>query len=146
MKKAQIEADVAGFVEKLETILGVCTAESRQSGAIGNQGIHPSGEGATEAQVPSLRPQGIQDIQSVRSDEVSPIKRLDGEVTRLQKRPFAGGAYCEVWVGQWVKDWGKGRGVEVEKVSLSPTTSILLTGHFVGCPENISNRLACEGA
>ena len=76
----------------------------------------------------------IQDVQSLEGDEMQPVKRLDGEVTRLEDMAFAGGTYCEVWVGQWARGGG-----EVEKVSMSLTTSILLTKLFVGSLENTSH-------
>jgi len=86
-------------------------------------------------QVLPLHPQRIQNIQLVQANE---LVRLDGEVTRLRETPFARGTYFEVWEGQWVKT-----GEEVEKVSLSPATSILLTGPVTGGLESTSNR---EGA
>ena len=149
MKKAHIEAGVIRFVEKVEVVvslieilLRVSAMYSRQPGcfpkiskATGNQGAHTPGEGASEGAGPSMPPQRIQDTQSVQANEIT---RLDGEVTKLQETPFARGTYCEVWEGQWVKIGG-----EVEKVSLSFTTSVLLTGLFVGGLESTSNR---EGA
>ena len=61
-----------------------------------------------------------QDTQSVEANEPPPVKRLDGQVTRIGDIAFAGGMYCDVWVGEWKKSGGgKGNGgenVEVEKV------------------------------
>ena len=60
----------------------------------------------------------MQEIRSVEASEVPPVKRLDGEVTRLGDIPFAGGLYCEVWVGRWEKGSEVGRErTEAEKVS-----------------------------
>jgi len=88
-------------------------------------------------------PKRMQGIQSVQADEAPPINRLDGEVTRLQATSFAKGRYCEVWVGEWVN--GGGEKVKVEKTSLNLTTSILLTGLFVGGLESTSNRVIRGG-
>ena len=70
-----------------------------------------------------------QESQPVRTTEPPPVKRLNGEVTRRGELPYAGGTYCEVWIGYW----NKGGREEVwrekadpEKVGLSFTTSILL--------------------
>ena len=141
------------MVSIVEILLGVSVMDLRQtewfpkiSRATGDQGTHASGEEQSEVQAASLRPQGTQDNQPVQADEEPPIKRLDGEVKRLQETPYAGGTYCEVWVGQWEKQGEeKDSGVEIEKVSPSLTTSILLTGLFVGCLESISN-FTPEGA
>jgi hypothetical protein len=87
----------------------------------------------------------VQDTPPIEADEAPPVKRLDGEVTRLGTISFSGGTYCEVWVGQWVK--GGGAKVEVEKVSLSLTTSILLMELFVGSLESTSHtHVTREGA
>ena len=77
MKRAHIEAGVTGFVEKLEVVsiaeilVGVSAMDScksewvpRISQVTSNQGTHPPGEGASEVQVPSLRPQETQDVQA----------------------------------------------------------------------------------
>ena len=63
-------------------------------------------------------PDDQSDGQSIEADEPPPIKRLDGEVTRLGDMPFAGGMYCEVWVGRWVKSAnnGSGEGIGGEEV------------------------------
>ena len=148
MKKAHIEAGVIRFVERVEvvsiskTLLGVSAVDSRQSGffskiskTTGNQGAHTPGEGASEDAGPSMPPQRIRDTQLVQADEADEIPQLDGEVTRLRETPFARGAYSEVWEGKWVK-----RGGKVEKVSLSLTTSILLTGLVAGGLKSTSNR------
>ena len=84
-----------------------------------------------------MPPQRIQDTQPVQANEIT---RLDGEVTKLRETPFARGTYCEVWEGQWVKLGG-----EVEKVSLSLATSILLTGLVAGGLESTSNREGARG-
>ena len=84
-----------------------------------------------------MPPQRIQDTQPVQANEIT---RLDREVTKLRETPFARGTYCEVWEGQWVKLGG-----EVEKVSLSLATSILLTGVVAGGLESISNREGARG-
>jgi len=118
MKRAHIEAGVTGFVEKLEII----------SQATVNHGIHPSGEGASEDAgtfVTSTK-NTRHSVSSGQANEAPYIKRLDGEVTRLRETPLTGGMYCDVWMGQWVKQGGeKGSGeeiggekVEVEKVAL----------------------------
>ena len=82
--------------------------------------------------------------QSAEANEAPPVKRLDKEVTRLGEIAFAGGMYCEVWVGRWEKgggERGSGEGVggeksgdkgaggekgDVEKVNLNLITFILL--------------------
>ena len=66
--------------------------------------------------------------QPVETTGPPPVKRLDGEVTKKGELAFAGGAYCEVWIGLWDKceEVGKEK-ADPEKVSLSVTTSILLT-------------------
>jgi len=53
-------------------------------------------------------------------DDVPPVKRLDGEVTKRGVLPFAGGLHSEFWLGEWKK----GGGIR-ETVGLSLTTSIL---------------------
>lgn len=86
--------------------------------------------------------EGIQDPLPVEANEVPSIKRLDGEITRLEDIAFAGGTYCEVWVGRWVKGSG-----EVEKVSLSLTTVFLLIKLFLGSLESTSRtQVTGEGA
>jgi hypothetical protein len=50
--------------------------------------------------------------RSVEVNEPSPVKRLDGEVTRLGDFPFAEGNYCEVWIGLWEKVGSKEVGSE----------------------------------
>lgn len=91
-----------------------------------------------------------QDNQPVEADEAPPVKRLNGEVTRQGESAFAGGTYCEVWVGQWIKPVGEGVGGEgsnVEKVSLSLADHIPLIWVFVGCIESASNiPVTKEGA
>jgi len=96
---------------------------------------------------------GIHEGQPL-EDKVPPIKRLDGEVRMLGKVAFARGTYCEVWVG-WRDEGGRKRGsegvdrreVDVEKVSLSLVTPILLRWLFVGSIESTSNSQdAREGA
>jgi len=67
--------------------------------------------------------------QSVEANEAPPVKRLDGEVTKLRDIAFAGGVHCEVWRGVWERGSGEGidekkvgdKGLSVEKVSLSLT-------------------------
>ena len=66
-----------------------------------------------------------EESQLIEVNEALPVKRLDGEVTRLGKVAFAGGMYCEIWVGRWKKG-GEREEVE-EKVCLRLTTFILLT-------------------
>jgi len=64
----------------------------------------------------------IPEIQSFETDDIDEppsTKPRAGEVTKIRESPFAGGAYCEVWEGQRVKQDG-----EVEKVSPS---SLLLS-------------------
>jgi len=71
----------------------------------------------------------IQETHSAAADETQIVKRLDGEVTRLEEIAFAGGEHCEVWVGEWRKGGSgevSGRKVDVEKVSPSTIVSILL--------------------
>ena len=140
-------------VSVVEILVGVSVMDLRQmmwspkiSQATGDQGTHTPGEGSSEAQVPPLHPQEIQDIQSVQANEARRIERLDGQVTKIIERPYAGGPVCEVWEGQWVKQNGEGRRGGVEKVSLSLTTSIPLTGHSLGRLENTSNKVIYEGA
>jgi len=97
--------------------------------------------------------------QSVEVNEAPPVKRLDGEVTRLAEIPFGEGVCCEVWRGEWKKGRGEGidgkriggkgvgrEKVDVEKVSLSPTASILLMLRPVGGLENApSTQVTREG-
>jgi len=79
---------------------------------------------------PLRRPTMIYDIQESLLDESSkppPVKRLDGKVTKKGELAFAGGTYCEVWVGLWDNGGGEEIGVEKadpEKVGLSLATSI----------------------
>ena len=87
------------------------------------------------------------EINDIEVNEAPPVKRLDGEVTRegQEDLPFSGGTYCEVWIGRWEKR--SGEKVEVEKVSLSPVTSILLMGLSVGGLEsNPNNGATRDGA
>ena len=67
--------------------------------------------------------------QPVEANEAPPVKRLDGEVTRLEEIAFAGGTYCEVWVGRWEKRGGEVGG---EKVGLSFAVFVLLTFSLAG--------------
>jgi hypothetical protein len=93
-------------------------------------------------------------------NEAPPVKQLDGEITRLEEIPFAGGTYCEVWVGRWVKEVGTekpggreagrektgGEKTDGEKVSFNLVTSILPTRLFVGGLESTpNNQIAREG-
>jgi hypothetical protein len=77
-------------------------------------------------------------------NEAPSVKLLDGEVMRGGEIAFAGGTYCEVWIGRWKKEVGE------EKVSLSPTTSTLPTRPFVGGLESASDtqgdREGAEGS
>ena len=83
-----------------------------------------------------------QDASSIEASEAPSIRRLDGEITRLEDIAFAGGTYCEVWVGRWVKGGG-----EDEKVSLSLNTSVLLIKLFLGSLESTSHtQVTREGA
>ena len=76
----------------------------------------------------SLEEHETQESQPAESRELPPVKRLDGMVTRDEDRPFAGGTYCEVWVGLWDRGGGiDGGEADEEKVNTSLTTSILLT-------------------
>lgn len=82
----------------------------------------------------------MQESQQIEASELSPVRRLDGEVTRKGGPPYSGGTYCEVWEGQWRKP---GQGViggevEGEMVSLSLATSISLTEYPVGGTESAS--------
>ena len=71
----------------------------------------------------------IQDTQPIEASEPPPIKRLDGEIKRLGDIAFAGGTFCEVWVGEWSKgskEEGGGEeidGEKIEKVSIGFTAS-----------------------
>jgi hypothetical protein len=94
--------------------------------------------------------------ESGEANEAPPVKVLDKEVTRLEEIPFAGGTYCEVWVGRWVKEVGAdkpgsgeagGEKTDGEKVSSSLVTSIIPTRLFVGGLESTPNiQIAREGA
>ena len=75
---------------------------SKISQATGNQGIHSPGEGASEdAGIFVASTENTK--YSVQGYVEPPIRGLEGEVNRLEERPFTGGTYCEVWVGEWVK-------------------------------------------
>ena len=63
----------------------------------------------------------VQNVQSTKANEVLPVRRLDGEVTKTGDVAFAAGAHCEIWTGQWVK------GGDVEKVRLRLIMSTPLT-------------------
>ena len=78
--------------------------------------------------------------QQIEASELPPIRRLDGEVTRMGAHPYAGGTYCEIWEGLWRKhgQGAVGREALGEMVSLSLITSISLTGLFVGGIESAS--------
>lgn len=83
----------------------------------------------------------MQNVQSVEANGTQPVKRLDGEITKLGEIPFSAGTWFEVWVGLWERcekgGGGKGnreaiggdgvgdKGVVREKVSRNFTTSIL---------------------
>ena len=79
----------------------------------------------------------IQDVQPSEPNEVLPVRRLDGEVTRTGDIAFTAGAHCEIWIGEWVKG-GRMEG-GVEKVRLRPILSTPLTWSFVGGLENTSS-------
>lgn len=82
--------------------------------------------------------------QPAEANEVPPIKILDGEVERLGEIAFAAGTRCEVWVGQWGKKGTKkatgeevgGEKADVEKVSASHTTAILLISLYIASPKS----------
>lgn len=66
---------------------------------------------------------------SIEAMQLSPIKVLNGKITKLGEIPFAEGRYCEVWVGLLQKGNGRetGRGgADTKKVSVNPTISIPL--------------------
>ena len=65
----------------------------------------------------------------VEADETPPVKRLDGKVTKKGELPFAGGTYCEVWMGLWDKcgEEAEREKGDLEKVCPSFTNPILLT-------------------
>jgi len=95
-----------------------------------------------------------QSNRSVEVNEAPTVKRLDGDVTRVEEVSIAGGLYCEVWEGRWERGSGEGisrekvgdKGVRGEKVSLSPTASILLIWLFVGGLESTpSTQVTREG-
>ena len=65
-----------------------------------------------------------QESRPVDHSELPSVKRLDRKVTRKGDIPFAGGVYCEVWVGFLDNGGGK---ADPEKAGLSLTTPILLT-------------------
>ena len=76
---------------------------------------------------PLRRPTVVSEPQVSPLDESSeppPVKRLDGKITKKGELAFAGGTYCEVWVGLWDKG-GEEAGREKsdpEKVSLGLAT------------------------
>lgn len=51
-----------------------------------------------------------QGSHSVEATQPPSVKRLDGEVTRGEERPIAGGMYCDVWIGYWKKSSGEETG------------------------------------
>ena len=77
-------------------------------------------------------PTAVHETQEAPMNESSdppPVKRLNGKITRTGDLPFAGGTYCEVWVGLWDKG-GEEAGREKadpEKVSLGLADSTPLT-------------------
>ncbi|KAF9649126.1 kinase-like protein [Thelephora ganbajun] len=141
-RRKDIRADIIGFVEKLEFIIARYPAiQPTPISSPGNQGVNPPDrgslrgipprEGAGEDTAPAVA--GIhrnfrellrrrtaepetQDSQLVEANTASPVKQLDGEVTRLGEVALAGGMYCEVWIGRWEK--GGGEKTDVEKVAL----------------------------
>lgn len=141
MRRTDIEAGVTEFAEKLEA---VSTTRSSLKYLLWT---HVNWGGFQWPQFPEPPPRRItehetQDASPVEGNEPPPIRRLDGEITRLEDIAFAGGTYCEVWVGRWVKGGG-----EDEKVSLSLTTSVLLKKFFLGSLESTSHtQITREGA
>ena len=136
MRRAEIEAGVTGFVEKFEAVSSsrsflecLLWTHVNWGGFQWLRFQEPPPRHTTEYE--------MQDVQSVEANEAPSFKRLDGEVTKLEDIAFAGGTYYEVWVGRWVK--GGGEKAEVEKVSLSLTTSVLLIKLFVGSFESTSH-------
>ena len=93
---------------------------------------------------PLRRPTVVHEAQESLLDESSeppPVKRLDGKITRKGELAFAGGTYCEVWVGMWDKG-GEEAGREKadpEKVGLGRVDSTPLTPAFVGGFESTSS-------
>ena len=77
------------------------------------------------------------EVQSNEAGENVVVKRLDGQVMKPAEVAFAGGTYCEVWVGQWHKPGEKEGGGE--KVRLSLPASTQLTWFFVGGLESTSS-------
>ena len=75
---------------------------------------------------PLRRPRILSETRGSQPDELDePLpKRLDGKVTKKGVLAFAGGTYCEVWVGLWDKggeEAGRER-ADPEKVGLILTT------------------------
>ena len=89
-----------------------------------------------------------QESQLVEVNEVPPVKRLNGEVTRQQELTSAGGTNCDVWLGRWKKcrrGWGGREEVYEEKVCSSLITSTLLTWIFIGRVESSSSAEGIGG-
>lgn len=138
MRKTDIEAGTTEFVEKFEAVsiaetllldYLLWTHASRGGFQLLQSHEPPPPRRTTEHE--------IKDIQPPEANEAPSIRRLDGEVTRLEEIAFAAGTYCEVWEGRWAK--GGGEKAEVEKVSLNLTAFILLIRFFVGSLESTSH-------
>ncbi|KAF9653023.1 kinase-like protein [Thelephora ganbajun] len=164
LKKKDIEGGVIGLVEKLESIVARYPAiQPTPALSPGNRVVSPPDrgslegipprEGAGEDTPPAVTGTGhnklrsheplprhtseheTQDSQPVEVNEAPPVKRLDGEVTRLGEIAFAGGLCCEVWIGRWEK--GGGEKVDVEKVALKALRTLK-------SPERARKRLERE--
>ena len=75
------------------------------------------------------------------SSDPPPVKQLNGKITREGELAFAGGTYCEVWIGLWDKgseEAGREK-ADPEKVILGHVDSTPLTPAFVGGFEGTSS-------
>ena len=125
MNKGRIEADVTRSIQKIEAvsiveILRVSVIDSRRSRRL-LKISQPTSASTTAVNTGPT------------TNEVLPVRLLDGEVKRLGDIAFTGGTHCEVWRGEWVK------GGDVEEVRLRIIMSTPLTWPFVGGFENTSS-------
>ncbi|KAF9651706.1 kinase-like protein [Thelephora ganbajun] len=149
VKQKDTEAGIVGLIEKLKSIIALYPAiQPTLVSSPRSQEVNPPSRGSLEGNPPRERigentppivtgtghnglgfheplllrttKPGTQESQLVETDEAPPVKRLDGEVTKLGDIAFAGGTHCEVWIGRWEKGGGKKVALKALRTLKSP--------------------------
>ncbi|KAF9778755.1 kinase-like domain-containing protein [Thelephora terrestris] len=101
----------------------MCPVVHPTPGFSGNHGVHPphrkgaegipSREGANYDSTSVVVLPGHNELRTSEpetpeeADPLRPVKRLNGEVTRQRRNPYAGGERTQVWIGLWTKGGGE---------------------------------------